>query len=119
MKVAIAGAGAVGRSIARELLANGHNVLLIDKNPVKITPERIPDAEWLLGDACEVENLETANLQEFAEQHRPPGQRIRLRARQHLLSHGRTPTFAHSALRPARILRRSRSCHPDCRAGPA
>ncbi len=33
MKVAIAGAGAVGRSIARELLQNEHQVLLIDKDP--------------------------------------------------------------------------------------
>ena len=36
MKVAIAGAGAVGRSIARELLQNKHDVLLIDKDPGKI-----------------------------------------------------------------------------------
>ena len=32
MRVAIAGAGAVGRSIARELIDNGHQVLLIDKD---------------------------------------------------------------------------------------
>ena len=31
MRVAIAGAGAVGRSIASELIENGHKVLLIDK----------------------------------------------------------------------------------------
>ena len=60
MKVAIAGAGAVGRSIARELLQNNHEVLLIDKEPGKITPDRIPDAKWLLGDACELVNLENA-----------------------------------------------------------
>ena len=36
MRVAIAGAGAVGRSIAKELLENGHHVLLIDKDPVAI-----------------------------------------------------------------------------------
>ena len=30
MRVAIAGAGAVGRSIARELIENGHQILLID-----------------------------------------------------------------------------------------
>ncbi|HEY8300901.1 MAG TPA: TrkA family potassium uptake protein [Jatrophihabitans sp.] len=65
MKVAIAGAGAVGRSIARELLQNKHEVLLIDKEPGKITPDRIPDATWLLGDACEVANLEHAGLEEF------------------------------------------------------
>ena len=33
MRVAIAGAGAVGRSVARELITNGHEVLLIDKDP--------------------------------------------------------------------------------------
>ena len=35
MQVAIAGAGAVGRSIARELLGNDHDVLLIDKDPAQ------------------------------------------------------------------------------------
>ncbi|HEY2298593.1 MAG TPA: TrkA family potassium uptake protein [Jatrophihabitans sp.] len=65
MKVAIAGAGAVGRSIARELLQNKHEVLLIDKEPGKITPDRIPGAEWLLGDACELVNLEDAALEEY------------------------------------------------------
>lgn len=65
MKVAIAGAGAVGRSIARELLQNKHGVLLIDKEPGKITPDRIPGAEWLLGDACELVNLEDASLEDY------------------------------------------------------
>jgi trk system potassium uptake protein len=65
VKVAIAGAGAVGRSIARELLQNDHGVLLIDKEPAKITPERIPGAEWLLGDACELANLEKAALEDY------------------------------------------------------
>jgi trk system potassium uptake protein TrkA len=62
MRIAISGAGSVGRSIARELLANRHDVLLIDKDERKITPERIPGAQWLLGDACEVANLEEAGL---------------------------------------------------------
>ncbi len=65
MRVAIAGAGAVGRSIARELIDNGHHVLLIDKEPDKVDPKRIPGADWLLGDACEVENLENAKLEEY------------------------------------------------------
>src|SRR5690348_11376661 len=65
MKVAIAGAGAVGRSIARELLGNHHDVLMIDKDPDKITPDRIEGASWLLGDACEVANLEDADLEEY------------------------------------------------------
>ncbi|MDO9496372.1 MAG: NAD-binding protein, partial [Nocardioides sp.] len=62
MRVAIAGAGAVGRSIARELIGNGHEVLLIDKNPGSIHPERVPDAEWLLADSCELSSLEEARL---------------------------------------------------------
>jgi trk system potassium uptake protein TrkA len=65
MKVAIAGAGAVGRSIARELLQNHHDVLLIDKEPGKIQPDRIPDAKWLEGDACELVNLEDADLESY------------------------------------------------------
>ncbi len=62
MRVAIAGAGAVGRSIARELITNGHQVLLIDKDPGSIKPERVPDAEWLLADSCELSSLEEAHL---------------------------------------------------------
>ena len=62
MRVAIAGAGAVGRSIARELIENGHRVLLIDKSASAIRPERVPDAEWLLADSCELSSLEEAKL---------------------------------------------------------
>lgn len=62
MRVAIAGAGAVGRSIARELIDNGHHVLLIDKSPNAIRPERVPNAEWLLADSCELSSLEEAQL---------------------------------------------------------
>ena len=63
MRVAIAGAGAVGRSIAGELLENGHEVLLIDKAPTAISVERVPQAEWLLADACEITSLDEAALQ--------------------------------------------------------
>ena len=62
MRVAIAGAGAVGRSIARELLENGHEVLLIDREPAAIKVSSVPSAEWLLADACEVTSLEEAGL---------------------------------------------------------
>ncbi|OCC11979.1 TrkA family potassium uptake protein [Streptomyces sp. PTY087I2] len=63
MRVSIAGAGAVGRSIAAELLENGHEVLLIDKAPTAISVERVPMAEWLLADACEITSLDEAALQ--------------------------------------------------------
>jgi len=63
MRVAIAGAGAVGRSIAQELLENGHEVLLIDKNPRSIKVEAVAQAEWLLADACEIASLDDAGLE--------------------------------------------------------
>ena len=63
MRVAIAGAGSVGRSIAKELLGNGHEVLLIDKDPKKIKVYNVPRAEWLLADACEISSLEGAALE--------------------------------------------------------
>jgi len=62
MRVAIAGAGAVGRSIAAELLENGHEVLLIDKNPGSISVVPVPQAKWLLADACEITSLDEAAL---------------------------------------------------------
>lgn len=62
MRVAIAGAGAVGRSIASELIVNGHQVLLIDKNPTAIKPERVAQAEWLLADSCELSSLAEAQV---------------------------------------------------------
>ena len=64
MRVAIAGAGAVGRSIARELIENGHQVLLVDKDARSIKPTRVPGAEWLLADSCEMSALEEASLQD-------------------------------------------------------
>ncbi|AHC25290.1 MULTISPECIES: potassium channel family protein [Mycobacteriaceae] len=64
MKVAIAGAGAVGRSIARELVAN-HEVTLLERDPEHIDVDAIPAAHWRLGDACELSLLEGVRLEEF------------------------------------------------------
>src|ERR1700749_1581462 len=63
MRISIAGAGAVGRSIAGELLENGHEVLLIDNSPKAIKVDSVPRAEWLLADACEISSLDDAALQ--------------------------------------------------------
>jgi trk system potassium uptake protein len=63
VRVVIAGAGAVGRSIAAELLENGHDVLLIDKSPHAVSVVRVPEAEWLLADACEIATLDEAALE--------------------------------------------------------
>ena len=65
MKVAIAGAGAVGRSIARELIENDHEVTLLERNPDHIDVDAIPAAHWRLGDACELSLLESVHLEEF------------------------------------------------------
>jgi trk system potassium uptake protein TrkA len=62
MRVAIAGAGKVGRAIARELLSDGHQVLLIDKEPLKARADVVPGADVLLGDTCEIAVLDEADL---------------------------------------------------------
>lgn len=62
MKIAIAGAGNAGRAIARELIGNGHQVLLIDKSPKALKMDSVPNAEWLLADACEISTLDRAAL---------------------------------------------------------
>jgi len=64
MRVAIAGAGNVGRSIASELLENGHEVLLIEREPKALKKQTVPNADWLLGDACELDSLEEARVQD-------------------------------------------------------
>lgn len=65
MRIAIAGAGNVGRSIARELIANGHEVLLIEKDQAAIHPGAVPGAQWLEADACELSYLEEAGLERY------------------------------------------------------
>ena len=64
MRVAIAGAGKVGRSIARELVANEHEVLLLDKDPAKARRNAVTGAQVLVADACEISALESAGLPE-------------------------------------------------------
>jgi trk system potassium uptake protein TrkA len=64
MKVTIAGAGNVGRSIAQELVGNGHQVTLIEREPRAFKTDSVPGAQWLLADACELSSLEQAQLQD-------------------------------------------------------
>src|SRR5699024_5802709 len=65
MRIAIAGAGSVGRSIATELAGSGHDVLLIDRDTRAIGVDDLPQVEWLLADACELATLEDARLGDF------------------------------------------------------
>ena len=64
MRVIIAGAGSVGRSIARELLAHEHDVTLIDRQPTAMRVAQVPEAEWLLADACELPTLREVRADE-------------------------------------------------------
>jgi trk system potassium uptake protein TrkA len=48
--------------VARELLQNNHEVLLIDKDPRAIRAQSVSEAEWLLADASELSSLEEAAL---------------------------------------------------------
>jgi len=63
MRVAIAGAGAVGRSIARELVENRHQVMLIERELDNIDPTEVEEAEWVHADACELQSLEDAGVE--------------------------------------------------------
>lgn len=63
LRIGIAGAGKVGRSIAGELLENGHKILLIERERSNFEPSTVPDADWLHADACELTALKEAGLQ--------------------------------------------------------
>lgn len=64
MKVAIAGAGSVGTAIARELAANGHDVLVLEQDPdiAARRHEELPQVAWVAADACEVSSLDAAGM---------------------------------------------------------
>jgi len=62
MRITIAGAGKVGRSIAQELIANDHDVLLVDRDPSKAKQGIVPGARVLVADACEIASLDEAGL---------------------------------------------------------
>jgi trk/ktr system potassium uptake protein len=63
LRIGIAGAGNVGRSVAHELLDYGHKVLLIERERRNFDPTVVPAAEWLNADACELSTLEEAGVQ--------------------------------------------------------
>jgi len=65
MKVTVCGAGKVGTFIAYDLLAAGHEVLMIEKDPDRAAraSERL-QARWFVADACELSSLHESGLQE-------------------------------------------------------
>ncbi|MDC4233191.1 TrkA family potassium uptake protein [Actinomyces sp. B33] len=64
MKIVIAGAGSVGRSVALELLDHDHEITLIDNQPDQLRVASVADADWVLADACSPEALRDAGLAE-------------------------------------------------------
>ncbi len=64
MRAVIAGAGAVGRHLAVDLMERGHEVTLIEQDPRTLSKVRntAQDVEVVLGDACELWVLEKASI---------------------------------------------------------
>ena len=59
MKVSIAGGGVVGQSIAQDLVANGHEVLIVEQDTALVARQREETGiRWYAGDACEVSTLQ-------------------------------------------------------------
>ena len=66
MKVAIAGAGNVGRFLTEDLAQNGHEVVLIDRDVDRLAA--LPPLEgvrYVTADACEVSSLQAAHFDEM------------------------------------------------------
>lgn len=57
MKVLIAGAGSVGRSIAQDLINRGHEVVLMDHSRTAMRVSEVDNAQWVLDDSCELSSL--------------------------------------------------------------
>jgi trk system potassium uptake protein len=65
MKIAIAGAGAVGTFMAEDLVSNGHEVLLLESDPAtaKRVQTLLPQVSVRNVDACEIRSLEGIHLE--------------------------------------------------------
>ncbi|MCD4549478.1 potassium channel family protein [Schaalia sp. lx-260] len=64
MRIVIAGAGSVGRTVALELIDRGHEVTLIDNAPDQIRVASVADADWVLADACSPDVLRESGLEQ-------------------------------------------------------
>jgi trk system potassium uptake protein TrkA len=63
VRVAVAGAGKVGRFLAEDLAGSGHQVLLLEKDPVLVASIDPPSGvTCVAADACEVSSLHAAHL---------------------------------------------------------
>ena len=63
MRIAIGGAGNVGRYVAKDLKERGHDVVIIEQNKDLVDSLRDEyDVNWVVGDACELHTLDAAVL---------------------------------------------------------
>ncbi len=67
MRIVIIGAGKVGTFIAADLLENGHDVAVVERDAQQVDRRRategLENVEWVVADACEVSELARANLE--------------------------------------------------------
>lgn len=65
MKIAVAGAGNVGASIAQELHDNGHEVTIIERDARAAEHHSVAGVRTLVKDACELSALQEAGLESY------------------------------------------------------
>lgn len=67
MRIAIIGAGKVGTFMASDLIENGHEVTVVERDPQQVERRRgtegLEAVEWVVADACEVGELSRAHLE--------------------------------------------------------
>jgi trk system potassium uptake protein TrkA len=67
VRIVIIGAGKVGTFIAADLLENGHDVTVVEREAQQVDRRRATEGlehvEWVVADACEVSELARANLE--------------------------------------------------------
>lgn len=63
IRIAVAGAGKVGRFVSRDLKERGHEIVLIEEDKDKVDAlQKELDVHWIVGDACELHTLDAAVL---------------------------------------------------------
>jgi len=65
MNIVIAGGGSVGRFIAEQLVGTGHEVTIIDSDADVVVRhgDGVAEANWIKGDACDIDVLKRAGLE--------------------------------------------------------
>ena len=63
IRIAVAGAGNVGRFVSKDLQSKGHEIVLIEQNEDLVASLRDElQVNWIKGDACEIHTLDAAVL---------------------------------------------------------